>query len=83
MRELVLKYIQKTEKAFENLKITQDLLNVDRAQIKEVIAEAERYLTDSKYYLCTGKFETSLASVAYSEGLLDALRILKFVDFSW
>ncbi|MEM2110519.1 MAG: DUF357 domain-containing protein [Candidatus Bathyarchaeia archaeon] len=83
MEELALKYIQKTEKAFENLKIARNPLNINEDQIKEVIAEAKRYLADAKYYLCNRKLETSLVSVAYSEGLLDALRMLNFVEFSW
>jgi len=33
-------------------------------------------LEDAKYYEDKSKLETSLASVAYCEGLLDALRLL-------
>jgi len=44
---------------------------------------AKRYLQDAKYYQEKGKLETSLTSVAYCEGLLDALRLLGAVDFSW
>ena len=41
------------------------------------------YLEDAKYYKAQGKFETSLTSVAYCEGLLDALRLLGAVKFEW
>jgi FAD synthetase len=44
---------------------------------------AKRYLSDAKYYQEQGKLETSLTSVAYCEGLLDALRLLGAVEFTW
>jgi len=40
-------------------------------------------LQDAKYYKAHGKLETSLTSVAYCEGLLDALRLLGAVKFEW
>ncbi|KPV63960.1 MAG: hypothetical protein AOA66_0541 [Candidatus Bathyarchaeota archaeon BA2] len=40
-------------------------------------------LEDAKYYQKGGKLEIGLASVAYCEGLLDALRLLGVVKFSW
>lgn len=40
-------------------------------------------LEDAKYYRERNKLETSLASVAYCEGLLDGLRLLGVVEFSW
>ncbi len=41
------------------------------------------YLEDAKYYKVQGRLETSLTSVAYCEGLLDALRLLGAVKFEW
>lgn len=52
-------------------------------KINSVVNMARRYLKDAKYYQDRKKFETGLASVAYSEGLLDALRLLKAAEFSW
>jgi FAD synthetase len=40
-------------------------------------------LQDAKYYRDNGKLEVSLASVAYCEGLLDALKMLGAVKFEW
>jgi len=40
-------------------------------------------LKDAKYYKDEKKFETSLTSIAYCEGLLDALRLLGVVKFEW
>ena len=49
----------------------------------KVLAWAIDYLEDAKYYKAQGKLETSLTSVAYCEGLLDALRLLGAVNFEW
>jgi FAD synthetase len=48
-----------------------------------VLRWAVDYLEDAKYYKSQGKLETSLTSVAYCEGLLDALRLIGAVNFKW
>lgn len=83
MEELVSKYIQNTERVFKEMRITQGSKPIDEEKIKTVIRTAKHYLEDAKYYKDKKKFETGLASVAYCEGLLDALRLLKVVKFSW
>ena len=79
---LVVKYIQKTEAVFKKMKMAEKSV-LDPSKVDEIVDEAKRYLEDAKYYLKKGKLETSLASVAYSEGLLDALRMLGLVEFEW
>jgi len=81
--ELVLKYINKAEVAFKELTRKSSFKMLTENAVEEVIMEAERYLKDSIYYYNKNKFEISLASITYCEGLLDALRILKLIDFSW
>ena len=83
LEELTLKYISKTEEVFRRLRMTQKFEGVTSEDVRNVVEEANRYLNDAKYYMERKKLETSLASVAYCEGLLDALRMLGFVDFSW
>lgn len=83
VEELALRYIQKAERVFEELKMAQNPPLPDGDSVREVIGEARRYLYDAKYYLERKRFETSLASIVYCEGLLDALRMLGFVGFSW
>ena len=51
--------------------------------LRSVLDWAADYLKDAKYYKAQGKLETSLTSVAYCEGLLDALRLLGAVKFEW
>ncbi len=83
IRELVSKYIRNTERVFAEMKIISGSTHVDEEKVKRVVDHAKRYLEDAKYYEERKKFETSLASVCYCEGLLDALRLLGGVEFSW
>jgi len=39
------------------------------------------YSKDAKHYLETKKPVTSLACIAYAEGLLDALKFLELIEF--
>lgn len=78
IEELVDKYIGNTLHAFRQ---------IEKGQHKEdagkVLGYAKRYLEDAAYYRDQKRFETALASVAYCEGLLDALRLLAMVEFQW
>ncbi len=49
----------------------------------DILHWANDYLKDAKYYKAQGNLETSLTSVAYCEGLLDALRLIGAVNFEW
>jgi len=82
VKEMTERYIKKMSRALEDIEIT-GCESLDPRRVDEVIDEAKRYFEDAKYYLDRGLFETSLASIAYSEGLLDALRMLGLVKFEW
>jgi FAD synthetase len=82
LKELVSKYIRNSEQVFTEMKITQDSVQVDGEKAQSVVETAKRYLEDAEYYQ-KSSLETSLASVAYCEGLLDALRLLGIAEFSW
>ena len=83
LEELTLRYIGKAERVLSEMRMVQGLREVNREDVDGVIESAKRYLEDAKYYRGRGEFETGLASVAYCEGLLDALRLLGLVEFSW
>ena len=52
--------------------------------VKYILKLAESYYYDAKFYLeDKNDIFTSLACIAYSEGLLDALKFLGFVEFEW
>jgi len=80
---LLIKYIQNSEKVFAEVKINQYVESLGQEQVAEVVEYAKRYLSDAKYYGEKQQYETALVSIAYCEGLLDALRLLKLVDFTW
>ena len=82
VKEMAERYIKNMNKALEDVEIT-GCVSLDPRRVNEVIDEAKRYFEDAKYYLGRGHFETSLASIAYSEGLLDALRMLGLVKLEW
>jgi len=83
LRALLLKYIQNSEKVCTEIKLKQGFGVSDEDKIREIIEHAKRYLSDAKYYRERKQFETALASVAYCEGMLDALRLLGMVEFTW
>lgn len=81
--ELVTKYIRGAERVIQEIGQLPEDVHLNEEEAKKVFDWAKRYLEDAKYYQKEGKLETSLTSVAYCEGLLDALRLLGAVEFSW
>ena len=83
VEELVTKYIRGAERVIQEIGEIPADVHLQKEEVKKVFDWAKRYLEDAKYYQKEGKLETSLTSVAYCEGLLDALRLLGAVEFSW
>ena len=83
LEELTNKYIGSAERVLKELQKTQMPIAMKEAAVSDVLSWAANYLEDAKYYRLEGKLETSLTSVAYCEGLLDALRLLDAVKFEW
>ncbi len=70
------KYIATLEKALQQQTPLKEGRMVEVANIAKVSDAIHRYLQDARFYLDDGKPTTSLASIAYAEGLLDALKSL-------
>ena len=83
IEELVTKYILGADRVIKEIKEMPENVHLNEVEAETVFDWAKRYLEDAKYYQKEGKLETSLTSVAYCEGLLDALRLLGAVEFSW
>jgi len=81
--DLVAKYIVNTGRVFEEIKTSATEVRLDKKRICEVIEYARNYFEDAKYHRDQKKFEVALTSVAYCEGLLDALRLLGVAEFQW
>ena len=80
---LASKYISSAEKVLNSMNKIQGPLTVNLDVIQTLLEYAQAYLEDAKYYKDQKRFETSLTSVAYCEGLLEALRLLGAVKFEW
>jgi FAD synthetase len=83
LEKLVSKYMASAEHVFCEIEIAETCANIDAPSVKKVLEFAKAYLEDAKYYRDKKMFEVSLASVAYCEGLLDALKLLGAVKFEW
>jgi FAD synthetase len=83
LEALTAKYISMAEKVFNELTRTQIPISLTEETVATVLRYAFDYLEDAKYYKAQGKLETCLTSVAYCEGLLDALRLIGAVNFEW
>ena len=71
------RYIENLTVEFEKTSTMKNATLVEPSNIDKVTDAIRRYLQDSRHYLDQGLATTSLASVAYAEGLLDALKFLK------
>ncbi len=80
---LVEKYIASTRKVLKKLQLTKKVVMLTEEDVNSVLGYVNNYLADAKYYKTQKNFETSLTSIAYCEGLLDALRLLGAVKFEW
>ena len=84
IKQLALKYIRNAEKALEGIKVFDgDSFTVKREKILYLLDSSKRYLEDAKYSYRKSELEVALASVAYCEGLLDALKMLGAASFKW
>ncbi len=83
LEALTSKYISSAEKVLNELQRAKLPISVTEDAVGNILRWASDYLADAKYYKAQGKFETSLTSVAYCEGLLDGLRLLGAVKFEW
>ena len=74
------RYIASLTAELEKTSTIQDGKVVKRANIERVTDAISRYLKDACHYLDQGRATTALASVAYAEGLLDALIFLELAQ---
>jgi len=70
------RYIATMEKALQQYNPLKEGIMVEGANIAKVSDAIHRYLQDARFYLTSGKPTTALASIAYAEGLLEALKFL-------
>lgn len=83
LEKLVSKYIASTEHVLKDIEVVGSSFNVGGEDVGKVMGYVKDYLEDAKFYRDKERMEVSLASVAYCEGLLDALKLLGTVEFEW
>jgi hypothetical protein len=76
LEELASKYIGATEIVLKEMERVREPIALTSECVDNIIGYVKAYLKDAKYYSEKKKFETSLTSVAYCEGLLDALKLI-------
>jgi len=83
LETLTSKYIASAEQVLKSMQKNSVPITVTAEGINNLVGYVYDYLEDAKYYKASGKLETSLTSIAYCEGILDALRLLGAVTFEW
>ena len=83
VEKLLAKYVQSVEKVFAEIKLSRTGVNIAPGKPGRVVDLAKRYFEDAKYYREMKRSDVGLAAIAYSEGVLDALRLLELVEFQW
>ncbi|MGB9853852.1 MAG: DUF357 domain-containing protein [Candidatus Bathyarchaeales archaeon] len=83
LEKLVSKYIASAEHVLGEIEVAENSTDLYADCVRQVLEAAKAYLQDAKYYREKKRFDVSLASVAYCEGLLDALKMLRAVKFEW
>ena len=74
------RYIANLTAELEKTSAIPESTLVKASNIDRVADAIRRYLEDASHYLDEGRATTSLASVAYAEGLLDALIFLELAQ---
>lgn len=79
---LIDKYIASCKRVRGEMTLEPLKAELTEAQIHSLLDHVDRYLADAEYYKADRK-PTALTSVAYAEGVLDALKLLGAADFQW
>lgn len=79
--------VDRYEKYRDNLRRVLSEIKPEKREnsgcLMEVLDLAKRYYDDAEHFSKNGDIETALISLAYSEGLIDGLRIMGHVKFRW
>ena len=75
------RYLDTTTQSLGQIKRAKLPSSVSKDQVDKVMELVRGYTKDARHYLETKKPVTSLACIAYAEGLLDALKFLELIDY--
>jgi FAD synthetase len=75
------KYVEATSASLKRLRTRKLPASVAQSQFDYVLELVRGYVKDARHYAEKRKPVTSLACIAYAEGLLDALKFLELAEF--
>lgn len=75
------KYVEMTSASLKRLELRTLPATVNDSQVHYVLDMVRGYVKDAKHYAEKRKPVTSLACIAYAEGLLDAIKFLELAEF--
>lgn len=78
-RERSSKYLETMAEALKRLKTRKLPAEVSEKHVDMILEMVHGYTRDARHYVNSEKPVTSLACIAYAEGLLDALKFLDLV----
>ncbi|MFP3950845.1 MAG: diphthine synthase [Candidatus Bathyarchaeia archaeon] len=79
---LITKYTKGCIRVIKEMERRQAPYRIDEGQVDALIDHVERYIEDAEYYTPDRK-PVALTSISYAEGILDALKLMKMVEFEW
>jgi diphthine synthase len=79
---LIEKYSRGCRKVLDSIVVEKLPAEVDEGRVEGLLDHVGRYLDDAAFYRAD-KRAVALTSVAYAEGVLDALKLLGLADFQW
>ena len=79
-KERAERYISALSKTLANITVKREERVVSAENISRVADTVQRYLGDAQHYLNQRRPSTALTSIAYAEGLLDALTFLELAQ---
>jgi len=82
VERLIDKYSRSCRKVLDTMKLRDFPAEIEEDKVKDLLDHTERYLSDAQYYWGENN-PVALTSVAYAEGILDALKLLGLADFQW
>ena len=82
VERLIDKYSRSCRKVLDTMELRDFPMEINEDKVKDLIDHTEHYLSDAQYYWGENN-PVALTSVAYAEGILDALKLLGLAGFQW
>jgi diphthine synthase len=77
------RYIVGVKNVFREMKILGESGEMSSRELNLALEWARNYYNDSVAFKLKGDLVSSLIAIAYCEGILEGMRLLKLVDFKW